>query len=272
MPTEPLGLAIARDTLVWADLTGAIWTMPAGGDAPPKQLTEQHRDGLAFHPFVAGDRVLAKADHDLLAIALPAGPVTRVHVRGLGDMPEQAIADDRAVYLTVFKHDEIVRVPLAGGAAERVIAVPHGVLAVHGGTLYVASYRTGELLAVPAAGGTPRTLARGLARPTALAADDRAVYVYTERDQRVTRVDLGTGARATLAEHLTNSDQLVLDGDALYTVSWPDRLVRVPTTPGGGATTLADGLHQPRAVACDAHWVYVTSDAPPRIVRVPKPQ
>src|SRR5690348_11800528 len=62
-PTLAMGLALHRDTLIWADEAGAIWTMPATGGTA-QQLSEQHKDGFAFHPFVAGDRVYAKVDKD----------------------------------------------------------------------------------------------------------------------------------------------------------------------------------------------------------------
>ena len=57
--------------------------------------------------------------------------------------------------------------------------------------------------------------------------------------------------------------------DALYTVSWPNKLVRLPKVPGAAPATLTDKLFQPRGVVRDEHFIYVTSDQPPRIVRVP---
>ena len=47
-------------------------------------------------------------------------------------------------------------------------------------------------------------------------------------------------------------------------------LVRLPKAPGAAASTLASDLHQPRGVAHDQRWIYVTSDSPARIVRVPR--
>ena len=133
----------------------------------------------------------------------------------------------------------------------------------------VSRGETGDLLAVPAAGGVPRTIARKLKQPTALAVDDTAAYVYTEGDQRLTRVELATGATSVLGDHLENSDEVELAADALYTVSWPNKLVRLPKIPGAAPATLTDKLFQPRGVVYDEHFIYVTSDQPPRIVRVP---
>ena len=270
VPTSPSGLVIHRGTLVWTDLSGAIWAMAADGSTRPKKLSDQHREGLAFHPFVAGDRVLAKADKELLVIEVPDGPVTRVHLTGVPGLPEELVGDATSVYLTIFNQKQVMRVPIGGGAAEHVLDVARGVLALHGDTLYVASYDTGALLAVPTAGGKPRTVAHGLRHPTAIAIDDTAAYVYSEDDQRVLRVELATGASSILGEHLNNSDELAIAGDSLYTVSWPGKLVRLPKVPGRAPDTLADDLHVPRAVVSDDHFVYVTTQEPPRIVRIPR--
>jgi hypothetical protein len=254
---------------VWTDLAGAIWMMPADGSGSPKQLSEQHRDGFAARPFVAGDRVIAKCGKGLLAIEVPGGAVTRIQVTGAPDLLENVVGDGSTIFFTVFNHDQIMRVPVTGGAAQGVLEAKGGVLALHGPTLYVASYGTGDLLEVPTAGGVPRTIARKLKQATALAVEDDAVYLYTEGDQRIDRVELATGAIRVLGEHLENSDEVELAADAIYTVSWPNKLVRVPKVPGPGFATLSDKLFQPRGVVHDEHFIYVTSDQPPRIVRVP---
>jgi hypothetical protein len=264
-----MDLVLHRGTLVWADLAGAIWTMPADGSGPPAQVSEQHRDGFAAHPFVAGERVIAKSGKGLLAIEVPGGAVTHVGITGVPDLPEDVVGDASAIFFTVFNHDQIMRMPVTGGAAQHLLDAKTAVLAIHGPTLYVASYGTGDLLAIPTAGGVPRTIAKKLNHPTALAVDDTAAYVYTEGDQRMTRVELATGATKVLGEHLENSDEVALAADALYTVSWPNKLVRLPKVPGAGPATLADQLFQPRGVVCDERFIYVTSDQPPRIVRVP---
>jgi hypothetical protein len=271
VPTLPMWIVLDHGTLVWADLAGAVWTMPADGSTPPKQLSDQHKQGLVVHPFHAGDRVLAKAGHELVSITVPDGPVTRVHVTGVPDLPEEITADASAVYLTVFNHQQVMRVPVSGGAAEKLLEVPNGLLALHGDTLYIASNKTGELLAVPTAGGKPRTIATKLHQPTAIAADDKAVYVYTEGDERVSRIDPATGVATALGDNLNNSDELTLAGDGVYTVSWPGKLVKLSKQPGKAAVTLLDDLHKPRSIVADDKWIYVTSDEPPRIVRVARP-
>ena len=52
-------------------------------------------------------------------------------------------------------------------------------------------------------------------------------------------------------------------------VSWPNKLVRLAKVPGVAPATLTDKLFQPRGVVRDDQFIYVTSDRPPRIVRVP---
>ena len=271
VPTLPMGLILHRGTLVWVDMAGALWTMPADGSSPPKQQSEQHRDGLATHPFVAGDRVLAKAGKDLLSLALPDGPVKRIHVTGTPALFEEVVGNATTIYMTVFQHDQILKVSIDGGAAQHVADVKNAILALHGKTLYTLSYLTGELNAIPLDGGKPRKIAAKLDHATAFEVDDNAVYVYTEGNRRVARIDLATGASTILGDHLDNSDELALAGDFLYTVSWPDKLVALPSgASGGGTRTIADHLFQPRGVAVDDKYVYVTSDRPSRIVRVPR--
>lgn len=267
--TLPMDLVLHRGTLVWADLAGAIWTMPADGSGAPAQVSEQHRDGFAAHPSVAGDRVIARVGKGLIVIEVPGGAVTHVRITGVPDVLEDVVGDASTIFFTVFNHDQVMRVPITGGPAQHVLDAKTGVLALHGSTLYIASYATGDLLAVPTTGGAPRTVARKLAHPTALAVDDTAAYVYTEGDQRLTRVELATGATQIVGEHLENSDEVELAADALYTVSWPNKLVRLPKVPGAAPATLTDKLFQPRGVVRDEQFVYVTSDQPPRIVRVP---
>jgi outer membrane protein assembly factor BamB len=269
-PTLPKGLTVSHGTLIWADVLGAIWTMPSDGATPPKQLSNQHREGFAFFPFVAGDKVFARSKRALLAIGIPDGPVTHGSFTGLIDLPEEAVGDATSIFVTIFSHDDVMRVPTSGGGAVHLLDAKHGVLALHGGTLYVASYTTGELTAITTATGAHHVVARALAKPTAIVADDHAVYVYTETDETVSRIDLASGAVTPLARHLNNSDELVLADDALYTVSWPNRLVKLSTTAGAAAVDLATDLDMPRSVVLDGDYLYVTSSSPTRIARVPR--
>jgi hypothetical protein len=266
----PMSIAIVGDTLVWTDMAGSIWTRPiAGGE--PRQLSDQQRPDFAFSLLVAKERVIATGRRGLLAVTLPAGPVTELAVAGLPGQPEDSVADADHVYLTLFRRDEIVRVPARGGKAETIARIRRGVLALHGPTLYVASYTTGVLHAVPAAGGTPRVIARGLPRPTGVAVDATHAFVYCEGDRTLHRIDLATGERTALAQGLINSDKLVAHGEWIYTRTWGARhaLVRIAKA-GGEPEVLTTDVKAPYRIALDADAVYVTSRDDRRIVRVPR--
>lgn len=267
-PTQPMSLVLFHDTLVWADAGASIWAMPADGSAPPKQLSEQHRDGLATRPFIAGDKLYAKAGKGLLRITVPDGPVTKLTWTGVPTLPETVASDGTTAVMTLFQNTQILRAPMEGGAAQPVTSAKRALVAVAGGTLYIASFTTGTLTAMPIAGGTPKTIASKLPQPTALEVEGAFAYLYTEGNKRVVRVELASGKTDVLGEQLENSDEVDVAEDAVYTVSWPNKLVRLPKAPGGASTALASDLHQPRGIAHDQKWVYVTSDSPARIVRV----
>jgi len=251
--------------MVWTDSAGAIWTLPiAGGE--PKQLSDQHGIGFMFHPIVAGGEVFVSGKRDFARVA--GGNVQKLGL-ALPEDPEEVVADDRAIYVTLFKRDEVMAIPLGGGAPSTLFTFRRGVLAVHGGTLYAVSYTTGVLVAISTSGGKPRTIAKGFVRPTALAADDTHAYVYTEKDRALRRVELATGAISEIASDLENSDDIVIDGGWLYTFSWPDQLVRVAKD-GSRKEVLAGDLKSPTHIAIDGDFVFVVSRDQQKIVRLPK--
>jgi hypothetical protein len=265
----PTSLVVAGDRLVWTDMAGAIWTMPAEGGTP-KELSNQHSHKFAFHPVLAGTRVFATTKRDLYAVTLPDGPVTALGAK-LPEDPEQAIADDQAVYVTLFKREEILRIPLDGQPATRLAFFPRGVLAVHGDTLFLASYSTGELASIPRGGGKLAKIAGGFHRPTAIAADDTYAFVYSEVDKSIQRVTLATHEITTLATGLVNADELALDDDAVYTASWdhPARVLRIAKS-GGRARTLAGDLATPRSLTLAGPYLWLTDRDRNLIARLPK--
>jgi hypothetical protein len=271
LPTgeAPTSLAVAGASLVWTDAEGGVWSMPADGGGEPRPLSDPRRPGFAFHLFTAGGQVLATSRKDLLRVGLPDGPVTPAGIRGLAEQPLEAAADASFIYLTLFRRPEIVRVPVAGGAATKLAELPRAVLALSGDTLYAASYATGELIAITTATGRSRTVARGLPRPTAIAADGAHVFAACEGDGTLRRIDAATGAAAELARGLVNSDDVELDGDYVYTRTWGARpgLVRA-LRDGSRPHELIAELAAPVDIAFDASGIYVASRDGRRIVRL----
>lgn len=262
-----MSLVVVRGTLVWTDATGAIWTMPTAGGTP-RELSNQHSHGFAFHVALAGDRVIATTKRDVFDVGVPDGPVVPRHL-GLAENPEAIVTDDAAAYVTLFQRDGVFRIPLAGGPPTKLFEFRRGVLAHHGATLYAASYATGEVVAAATAGGAPKPIAHGFVRPTAIAVDDRYAFVYTERDEQLHRVELATGATITLASGLHNSDVLVGDGDWIYTYSWPGKLVRIAKS-GGEPQVIAADLGSPYGLAIADDAIFVTSRDQRKIIRFSK--
>jgi hypothetical protein len=273
LPTgdSPTSIALAGGALLWTDMAGGVWSMPADGSGAPRQLSDQRTPGFAFHLFTAGREVFATSRGDLLRIAGPDGPVTLAKIRGLVEYPLEAAADAAVIYVTLFKRPEIMRIPVAGGEAQKIGELPRAVLALRGETLYAASYATGALVAIATATGKSRVVARGLAKPTAIAADDTHVYAYCEHDETLRRIDAATGAMTELARGLRNSDDVELDGAYVYTRTWGARpaLVRVAKDGSRPLEVLAE-MAAPTDIAIDEGGVYVASRNDRQIVRLDK--
>jgi hypothetical protein len=266
---SPMSIAVRGDALFWTDSTGSIWSMPSTGGTP-RQLSDQRAPDFAFKVVAAGTAIVASSRKDLLSVG---DSVTKLNIRGLVEYPEEIVADEAFVYVTMFKKSQIMRVPVGGGSAQQIGDLPRGVLAHRGDTLYAVSYSTGVLVAIPKAGGKPRTIAKGLVRPTALAVDDTHAFVYSEKEQSLKAIDLATGAANVIAKNLINADDLVLDGAWLYTRSWDKgstgSFVRIATD-GSSQQQLATGLAAPYNIAFDADAVYVTARDGAQIVRFEK--
>jgi hypothetical protein len=261
----PMSLAIADGDLVWTDSAGAIWTMREGGDA--KQLSDQHGTGFMFHPVAAGLSIFVSGKRDFARVTPATGDVKKLGL-GLPEDPVDVVATANEIFVTLFKRNEVIAIPIAGGAPRTLFSIPRGVLAHHGSTLYAVSYTTGVLMAVPG-GAKPRTIAGGFVRPTALAVDDTHAYVYGERDKSIRRVELASGTQTVIATNLENADDLVADGAHLYTYSWPSTFVRIAKD-GSRKDVLANDLKSPRDIAVTADAVYVVSRDQNKIVRFRK--
>ncbi|MDB4959757.1 MAG: hypothetical protein JWO36_7326 [Myxococcales bacterium] len=268
---SPMSIVVVGRALVWTDSTGALWTMAKDGSGTPKQLSDQHL-GFAFSLVVAGDHVFASTKKDLLEIDLAAPAVTHAGIRGLADQPEAVVADDRFVYCTMFKRNEVMKIPARGGDPQKLFEIPRGVLGISGTMLFAASYSTGTVVTVPTSGGTPHVIARGIPRPTAIVADETYAFVYSERDKTLRRISLATGETTTIADKLENSDHMVADGGSIYTFSWgkPAKLLRIAKDGTRPPVIIADDLASPYHIAIDAEAIYVTSRDQNKIVRFEK--
>jgi hypothetical protein len=269
-PTPPTSLVALGGALFWSDAFGAIWTMRADGSTPARQLSDGQKPGFAFHLFRAGERVFATSRKDLLRVDAD-GSVHAMSLK-LAELPEESVGDAGSLYITLFKRTEVLKIGATDRSRTTLATVPRGVLGIHGDTLYIASYSTGALVAVPTRGGAARTITTGLPRPTAVAADDEAVYVYCERDRTVRRVELAGGATTVIARGLENSDELLSDGPLLWTISWGPEpgLVHVSKDGSRPAARLTRDLRRPTKLTVDDHAIYVSSRDEPRIVRIPR--
>ncbi len=271
VPSAPTSLVVIGEKLLWTDDLGAVWSMPSDGSVHAVQLSDATHPNFAFHLFRAGDQVFATSRGDLLRVSAE-GNVVALGVTGLADLPEESAGDAAGLYITVFKHTSVLRVPITGGKPSKLADVSRGVLGLHGKTLYVASYTNGTLVAIPTAGGQARSIAANLPRPTAVAADDTAAFVYCERDKAVRRIDLADGSVHVIARDLENSDDLLLDGAYVYTFTWGAQpgLVRIAKDGSHAVQRLTSDLETPNKIAADDAAIYVSSRDRPRIVKLLK--
>jgi sugar lactone lactonase YvrE len=140
------------------------------------------------------------------------------------------------------------------------------VLAPGGGSLAIATrggivyWVSGDaVMAVPTAGGTPKTLASGQAGPDYIAVDDTNVYWTNVRGNgTIMRLPVSGGTPATFATS-TGDARLALDATNIYFTnigaSAANAVVRQPLD-GGAPTTLVTGQSAPEGIAVDATSVY----------------
>jgi hypothetical protein len=145
--------------------------------------------------------------------------------------------------------------PIAGGSAVALatgLADPAGI-AVSGDNVYWADGVTGVVAAVPIAGGTPTTLARGESA-TFLAVDATNVYYATLSS--IMKVPRGGGASATLASLDGDVNALTTDGSAVYWTSTGGTIQKVSAA--GGVVTVLARSREPQGIAVANGRVYWT--------------
>jgi hypothetical protein len=270
---SPMSIAVVGDTLFWTDSAGAIWSMPKVGGRI-LQLSNQHEPGRPFYQNIAahtGDLVAAK-EGDLVRVKPSQGPLTPMNL-GLGsDQLLELVSDGTAVYATSYETNKIYRI--ANDKATKLLDHRRAGIAVRGDTLYALSYSTGVLVAVKTSGGSPRTIATGLPKPTGFDIDDTNAYAWCEKDGTLRRVDLKTGKHTILAKDgLENSDNIVEDGEWIYLYTWlgpgAGKLLRVAKD-GSKSEVIADKLSAPYDIAIDDEAVFVSVRDDNKILRLPK--
>jgi hypothetical protein len=264
-------LAIAGDTLAWTDSAGSLWMMPSNGGRA-LELSSQTMEGrpMLGNMVVVGNEIIATKQGELVRVAVPKGPISSFASLG-DDWIADLVTDGSAVYGTQLETDAIFRVALDGTHTTAANVKMAG-LSTRGATLYIVSYARGTISAVKPAGGKPRTIARGLVKPTGFVVDDTSAYVWCEGDKALRRVDLATGKTTFLEKQgLDNTDTLVLDGDWVYATTIADggKFVRVAKD-GSATQVIADKLQSPGDIAIDDEAVFLAVPLQNKIIRFDK--
>jgi hypothetical protein len=283
-------LALSNNTLVWSS-GESLWRLRLDGNVCAERIAGRPAEAASavdsLRVAVAGDSVVAVTRTALMPLAPTVAP-SGTAVDALPETPQTFVMADGALYTSVWRGDAIYRVDLANGTVVELAQLAKGsgrfgfLLAVHGDTLYAASWGQRTLTAIPLSTGIPKVVARGLAAgPTALAIDDTNAYLYLESGPKfpgaVVAIELAkpNAKPRTLATGIANSDSLLRDGDWLYLRSDTRAkrgtidLVRVPLA-GGAIERVAADLPSPaRPVGVDAEAIYL--DGGSRIVRLQKP-
>lgn len=271
---SPMSLAIAGDTLMWTDPAGSLWSMPSHG-GKPIELSNQHLPDRPMYMnlgTVAGD-VIAARRGDLARVSPPDGPLEPLGLELGEDSLLELASDGKAIYATSFEERSAIY-KIVDGEKTKLLDLRSASIAIVGDTLYAVSYSTGQLVSIKTTGGTPRTIARGLAKTTGFAVDAKAAYVWTEKDSALKRVDLKTGkVKVLLDKDLENCDMLAADGDWVYAHSWlgddKSTFLRVAKD-GSQVQVLANDLSAPYDVAIDNEAVFVSDRDENKIIRFDK--
>ena len=297
-------LQLVNDSLVWR-ASGTTWMMRGDGTGCIAIVNDGLQRGreassdikTAF--VMVGGRLHALTRHEIIRYgAAASGPHERIAISTLPDDPVVVVTDGTFLYTQAFASDTILRVPVAGGDVQVFAELPRGagslgvMLAVHDGLVYAASYATGDLVAIPTAGGAQRSITRALPGPRALAVDASGVYVLCQRAKRggselegqLRRIDPKTGASSVLATNLFNGGHLTLDGPFAYVPSRstsygedvaPDgKLYKVAKDGSSAPQLVLDGMQDLGPILVDDHAIFVQAVdryARTRFIRLDKP-
>jgi hypothetical protein len=159
------------------------------------------------------------------------------------DFPNDIAVDPAHVY--VHAGESIFRVPLGGGAKEEIapaIKRKQG-LAVDDDAVYTFDGATRELLAIPKAGGAPRSLGR-LPNGYDLSTDPSNVFVSSGAgsDAKIFRVPKTGGEPSVIATGLDFAADVAVEGeDVVFLEYGKNRIARVPKLGGRPPISIANG-------------------------------
>ena len=186
-------------------------------------------------------------------------------------------ADSTYVYFTEENGGTLKKIPIAGG---QVTTLASGLnnpqyVAVDSSNVYFTELGTwdsvndvrendGTIKEIPKNGGTPVTLASGLAGPQTIAVDSNNVYWteeanYLSGEGTIKSVPIAGGPITTLVSGLSDSQSIALDTINGYIYYWGGWgiLDKVPTS-GGYPIELVSGMNGTQPLATDGINIYWT--------------
>jgi hypothetical protein len=185
-------------------------------------------------------------------------PFWREHDAFAGEAVSDIVATRSDVYFTLFRPSSLWRVPIHGGQPAMLLSIPgeeDRMLATSTSVVLAESQEgtAGEIVQLPAAGGSPLALAPTKGRVRSLVTDATSVF-FTD-DEGITSVRLAGGSAQILSGRtgtlaLVGSNLVLADSSA-------GSLLRIPKI-GGAPTVLAANQSEPALpVDCagDVCWI-----------------
>lgn len=248
--SNPFDLVVHGGHVYWTDrLGGTVWRVPTKGGAP-EQLAQglDEPRSLAVEP---SGRVIVSTERGVVAlgegsptqllperaeamalgadglhVSLASGSLVRLGAKGVTKL---AKLDDGALELIV--HGENTFAVTVGGSVWRVSPGKPAVklatlpndgmeLAIVGNELLVYPFGGSDLLAVPLAGGAPRTWLANVGEVNGLATDGTRVYWTNMERGEVLASPIGQPSIQRLATGQSRALGLRVDGGALYWFTW----------------------------------------------------
>jgi hypothetical protein len=176
------------------------------------------------------------------------------------------------IYLARASDDAIVASPAAGGP-QRTLAHLDGPawgMAVAGGALWLSTTREskgttrGSVVSIPVAGGSPRVVAEGLARPRAVASDGHWVFVVDSEageggllhTSAILRVPASGGAPAVVGHCEGDVTGIAVDDASAYWADEFDGTIVAAPKAGGEPRSLVTGRGLPEQLVAQGDALY----------------